>query len=522
MSMNKQVTRVAELLFKQKVNKSLLTDGLTLPVMVQDKMFQCLGAPLEKGQQCTIQIRIENDVYEASVTNVNLKEETSKRTVIQIRYSSHSPISERLNQEFPVTSHIVKNGDKSTKIPVPEDKQEWVYVYATGRKTLLFKCYTDKDKTISVPDAVTEIKEYIAARGFTYDDGVIENFYLSLKSKPFVILAGTSGTGKTRLVKLFAEAIDAWYQQISVRPDWSDSSDLLGHVDLNGHFVPGPLLAYIRAAIDDPDHPYILCLDEMNLAQVEYYLSDILSVMETREWTKDGHIVTDLLVNEFYYGGDQAAYEKYGDIYLPDNLYLVGTVNMDETTFAFSRKVLDRANTIEFSYVNLIPPERNHSSVPARLHLNNDFLKTNYLILNECPVEDTHVYDYCFTLQQINQILQKANAHVGYRVRDEIVFYLLQNDAAALLTKQQAMDYEIMQKILPRIQGSSASIKTMLGELFKICAGNYEEYQTQDSDMSAKMMKVVENGSCTYPRSAEKIAFMVRRLEEDGFTAYWL
>ena len=103
---------------------------------------------------------------------------------------------------------------------------------------------------------------------------------VSLKSKPFVILAGTSCTGKTRLVRLFAEAIGATsangrYCQVAVRPDWSDSTDLFGHVDLNGNFVPGAILPFLKAAKDDSKHPYILCLDEMNLARVEYYMSDL-------------------------------------------------------------------------------------------------------------------------------------------------------------------------------------------------------------------------------------------------------
>ena len=97
---------------------------------------------------------------------------------------------------------------------------------------------------MTVREKMAIIEAYIKAKGFTYDRGLIENFYLSLKSKPFVILAGTSGTGKTRLVRLFAEAIGATkengrYEQVAVRPDWSDSTDLFGHVDLNGKFIPG-------------------------------------------------------------------------------------------------------------------------------------------------------------------------------------------------------------------------------------------------------------------------------------------
>ena len=123
--------------------------------------------------------------------------------------------------------------------------------------------------------------------------------------------------------------------------------------------------------------------------------------------------------------------------------------------------------------------------------------------------------------QEMNIILQKANAHVGYRVRDEIAFYMLNNKNAELLNRNEAFDNEIMQKILPRIQGSSAAVKNMLCELFKRCAGEYESYQTESDDISSKMFKAAQKSDCKYRKSAEKIAYMVRRFEEDGFTAYW-
>ncbi len=381
------------------------------------------------------------------------------------------------------------------------------------------------EEELTIKETINRIKNYIEAKGFSYADGLIENFYLSLKSKPFVILAGTSGTGKTRLVRLFAEAVGAntnngRYKMVSVRPDWSDSSDLFGHVDLNGKFVPGAIIDFVKRAELDNSHPYFLCLDEMNLARVEYYLSDFLSVIETRDF-QAGHIVSEPLVSGTYYGSDSSAAGKYGTVPFPENLYVVGTVNMDETTFPFSRKVLDRANTIEFSFVDLMPPAEWAPAVPAPLNLSNSFLKTEYLLLAQCADQQESVNAYCVELQKLNRILQQANAHVGYRVRDEVTFYLLNNKTADLLPKNQAMDNEIIQKILPRIQGSSASVKNMLCELFKVCAGDYEGQNTE-SDLSAKMMKVAQKSDCKYPKSAQKIAFMVRRFEEDGFTSYWL
>ena len=381
------------------------------------------------------------------------------------------------------------------------------------------------EKELTTKETIQNIKNYIASEGFSYEDGLIENFYLSLKSKPFVILAGTSGTGKTRLVKLFAEAIGATsdngrYQMVSVRPDWSDSTDLFGHVDLNGHFIPGAIIDFVKNAEQHRDQPYILCLDEMNLARVEYYLSDFLSVVETRDFDEQGIIETVPLVPENYYGSDKDAAEKYGKVILPENLYVVGTVNMDETTFPFSKKVLDRANTIEFSYVDLLPQIVTEQNVSA-LNLSNQFLKTKFLILQQCRNEADAVEQYCTELKTINEILQKANSHIGYRIRDEIIFYLLNNKVANLISDNDAFDNEILQKILPRIQGSSASIKNMLCELFKFCAGDYEGYQTE-TDISAKMLRRAENPDCKYKKSAKKIAFMVRRYEEDGFTSYWL
>lgn len=385
------------------------------------------------------------------------------------------------------------------------------------------------EEELTIKNTIMQINNYIASKGFTYEQGLIENFYLSLKSKPFVILAGTSGTGKTRLVKLFAEAVGATpengrYKMVSVRPDWSDSSDLFGHVDLNGNFVPGAIIDFVKKAELDGSYPYFLCLDEMNLARVEYYLSDILSVIETRDF-KDGRIQSSPLVDRTYYGADTAAAGRYGTVLLPENLYIIGTVNMDETTFPFSRKVLDRANTIEFSFVDLMPNfETVTLNSPQALNLHNTFLKTEFLLLSQCSEESESVSGYCLELQKINKILQQANAHVGYRVRDEIIFYLLNNKKYGLLSEEQAMDNELMQKILPRIQGSSLSVKTMLCELFKLCAGDYDGYQVQNDNVSDKMSKALRdtNRKIKYRHSAEKIELMIRRFEEDGFTSYWL
>lgn len=404
-----------------------------------------------------------------------------------------------------------------------------LYDALTEFDILRFLPEKEGEDELDIKETIKLIKDYIASNGFSYNDDLIENFYLSLKSKPFVILAGTSGTGKTRLVKLFAEAIGATeendrYKLVSVRPDWSDSSDLFGHINLQNEFVDGEITEFISNAIKHKNEPYFLCLDEMNLARVEYYLSDYLSIIESRKRVDD-EIKTNVILKASF------TKEKYTDLYLPENLYVIGTVNMDETTFPFSKKVLDRANTIEFSYVDLVP-EFTEIEEHEALELGNEFLKTKYVVLRK-DIEETdqdYVKNVSEKLQEINEILVDANAHVGYRVRDEIAFYMLNNLKTGLLSEEEAFDNEIMQKILPRIQGSGKATQDLLIRLFKKFAGN--ESGISEDKSWIEMKKYIEpekdeagnvkKSKCTYPKSAEKICYMMRRLEEDGFTSYWI
>lgn len=444
------------------------------------------------GENRAIKLVFDNVEYNGKISN-----ESSDRRRVRIFWNSE------LGNVF---KNLRTDDTIATFIKIAESTYE---VRLTGGE--------EEVSELSIKESMELIKEYIASKGFSYDDELIENFYLSLKSKPFVILAGTSGTGKTRLVRLFAEAIGANYKLVSVRPDWSDSSDLFGHVNLKGEFVPGAIIDYIHEAAkpENINIPYFLCLDEMNLARVEYYLSDFLSIIETRH-REDGRVVTDEIIL------DKAASVTYGKVILPENLYVIGTVNMDETTFPFSKKVLDRANTIEFSYVDLVPDFSEALKVAEAQNCKNDFLKTDYItLMSDTATEDRQfVSDICLELQEINEILQHAQAHIGYRVRDEIVFYMLNNKKAELLDTNLAFDNEIMQKILPRIQGSSASIKDMLCELFKKCAGDYTGLS--QASVSEQMQVYVETKDCKYKKSAEKICYMMRRFEEDGFTSYWL
>ncbi|WP_242248143.1 MrcB family domain-containing protein [Bacillus cereus group sp. BfR-BA-01523] len=367
--------------------------------------------------------------------------------------------------------------------------------------------YERKEVYLDQQSIIDHVSSYIQSKGFFYEKKDLINFFLSLKTKPFVILSGISGTGKTKIVQWFAESLGATEENgqftlIPVRPDWSDSSDLLGYVNLQGEFQERPLIKVLENADANPNRPYFVVLDEMNLARVEYYFSDFLSVIESRKW-KDGKIVTSPVLPE-------SITNKH--LTIPSNVYIIGTVNMDETTHPLSKKVLDRANTIEFNTVNLdyfnflMDIEEKEAEI-----VSNRSLATEYLHLKECFKENEDlVRNISNILIEINKTLESVGAQVGYRIRDEICFYMAYNEKGKLLSFDEALDYQIYQKILPRLAGSDGRTEEVLKQLYVLCAN--EEYDSGNNDASY----------AKYPRSANKLSYMLRRFEYDGFTSFWI
>jgi 5-methylcytosine-specific restriction protein B len=378
------------------------------------------------------------------------------------------------------------------------------------------------NKEIIMVKKIQNLKDYINSKGFIYTNKDLSNFYLSLKTKPFVILAGTSGTGKSKLVRLFAEAIGATkdngrFNMISVKPDWNDSTELLGYKNINEEFVPGKLTNIIHEAsmTENKDKPYFICLDEMNLARVEYYLSDYLSLIESREVSHSGEIITDNLFSKDYLGEDS----PYSNLCIPENIYIVGTVNMDDTTFAFSRKVLDRANTIEFSDVDLDALDFSDEECES-INVDNSFLRTSFLNIKDAlNSDDKFVRAINSKVKDINEILELGNKKFGYRVRDEIVFYMLENKINNLLSEDEAFDFQIMQKILPTITGSELLIKDTLIKLFNYCSTNDKEISATGEYIKNCETELKSN-RIKYKKSAKKILMMLRGYE-DGFTSFW-
>lgn len=379
-------------------------------------------------------------------------------------------------------------------------------------------------------------------------------FITAIKSKPFLLLAGISGTGKSRIVRELARA--CWdvgstdfkaqkpknFEMVQVKPNWHDSSELIGYVsrigaDKDGNsvvFVAGDFLRFVAKAWENPEIPYFLCLDEMNLAPVEQYFAEYLSVIESRKADENGNISTDPILksDEQWYFNLTAQLTHKEDIRtqfnaegicIPQNLIVVGTVNMDETTFSFSRKVLDRAMTIEMNEVNL------KGGLDTRHEMIGKLGKTE--LIGE-TVEGIDVYsdfqnvcdialDY---LQGINDKLEGTPFKVAYRTRNEVLLYVVNNlpynkDSKGNTLSQdfviaRALDEITNMKILSRIEGdetkASASFldgleNTIKTGLVTVCPNLFEEGEGKKAYVSVSLAKLTE---------------MKNRLTS-GYTSFW-
>jgi hypothetical protein len=378
-----------------------------------------------------------------------------------------------------------------------------------------------KETKAKIKYILNYVHQFISSKGFRFSYEEVANFYLSQKTKPFVILAGISGTGKTQLPRMFAKALgmkENQVIQIPVRPDWTDGSDLLGYTGLDEEFKPKELTLAILEARKVPEKPYFFILDEMNLARVEHYFSDFLSIIETRRWSNN-KIVTDPILRKEALDKAKNA-ERFSDLRWPENLYLIGTVNMDETTHAFSRKVLDRANSIEMNEVNLDWLENSRKTVEPYNGVDNTFFGTKFLGSIDLTIEQKNsIRAEIDLLKEVNEILKIADLHFAYRVRDEVAFYLILNQEYGLMDPKVAMDFQLVQKVLPRIHGSSERVQTVLLKLFNLLEGT--DFRTDSFEYDQLEEKISEE-TLKYPRASKKIKFMLKRYEDDRFTSFWL
>lgn len=352
--------------------------------------------------------------------------------------------------------------------------------------------------------------------GLIFDRLLVTRFVGSLLTKPFAILTGLSGSGKTMLAHAFARWIcldKSQYCLVPVGADWTNREQLLGYPNAlkqNEYVDPenGVLKMLINAG-KNPHLPYFLILDEMNLSHVERYFADFLSVMESK-----GDI--SLHSYEAEIGGIPAKLK------LPSNLFIIGTVNIDETTNMFSPKVLDRANTIEFR-VNMDEMEnflKNVSEVKMDF-LNGkgaataaDFLKN----ASNREFKSVNSEEINKELVKFFGELRKSGAEFGYRSATEILRLI--NNLSVLdstLGVSAMIDIAIMQKLLPKLHGSRRKLCPVLETLGGFCLLPGSSFL---NDVIEKADFDYKGANVKYPLSIEKIARMYRGAVDNGFASF--
>ena len=422
--------------------------------------------------------------------------------------------------------------------------------------------------------------------GFTEQKGeVMDNRVLAaIRTKPFILLAGISGTGKSRMVRQLARGLCPRYKAgttedhpfyneqkpgnfeiIPVRPNWHDSTELMGYESRIGspEFIIKPFVEFLVKAWMNPDIPFFLCLDEMNLAPVEQYFAEYLSAIESRKAVNGGgrdYFKTDVVVKmgvaetawddhgnsvlhnaleklfapykdasgnlDVWASHVREVFTKDGGVSIPQNLVVMGTVNMDETTCSFSRKVLDRAMSFELNDVS-------DMYAPANLAGEGDYefasinvaaAKCSLLTGKEAYDKNTAYGDKILKyLETVNLYLEGTQFKIAYRSRNEIMIYCVERTNGGIVELRQALDEATSMKILSRIEGDDQKFasfdlkgfrKTIVKGLLAI-----DNPSVQDSDVEdfLKDESKVKASPC-----ASKLGHMIDELSHGaGVVSYW-
>lgn len=523
-------------LCQKNVDKSVLWDGMTLLVECTDKVFEVLGKTMERGDNEKITVIINNKKFDAKFYALASNK-------VQIRYAGGSPISKETREVFADATPKLINSDGSA-VKKGAKVNDYINIFGLNSTTYMYDCHFQL--------TAEDYKRY--EENFSY--------LAAAKTKPFLILGGFSGTGKSQKVKELAyltcpDVDDLQHGQdpgnyclISVKPNWHDSTELLGYYsNIGKKYVVTDFIKFLVKAMRYPLIPFYVCMDEMNLAPVEEYFAEYLSVLESRK-VQDRQVVSGALLSKDVFK-DDAIFEaldltseddsikeslKTNGLCLPQNIVVIGTVNMDDTTNSFSRKVIDRAMTFETKIENI--------SQDLYFSLDNDVLEYKNIICPERFIcdevrvqnllkEDTP--DFSLSTEEkenqsqfitfINEV-NKAMGHgknydkkeglgvspfqISYRVLNEAVLYY--RSLKVLYAEEAIFDKVfndiLMMKILPRIEGEQDRAKKPLEGLQQ-----FVSLRMGDDETKKRLWK----------DSADKIAYMLRPFDKggDGFTTFW-
>lgn len=408
-------------------------------------------------------------------------------------------------------------------------------------------------------------------------------YFTAIRTKPFMLLAGISGTGKSRIVRKLAQATvtedlqrkydskykckdfsqDRWrlhsptnFCLIQVKPNWHNSMDVIGYLSNvpEPHYVFTPFVNFVIKAWQNPGIPFFLCLDEMNLAPVEEYFAEFLSAIESR--SKENNVYeTDPIIKPFNEFGNKASVDMIHELNsalgfelgnqleeqlrtkgltLPENLIVIGTVNMDETTFSFSRKVLDRAMSVEMNDVDY--DGFLHGTTDDELKEIVDQMHTDrldkLLVDRHIEAQDviSHLGDDANTavnyLKQINTLLDGTQFKLGYRAANEALIYIQSAKDFGVGSLEEILDSFTLMKILSRLEGDTTKLRLTIEDNeqqlkdAQINTGKAEEHG-ELSILTALRYIIESNLGRTQLNSIKKLDSMIHQLARDHFVSFW-
>ena len=451
-------------------------------------------------------------ISETSSPENDWKDIDSKQTINEYFETNFSKKPDRYGSSYIYQVYDVNK--LPSKDILESDLENIINIYKNQMKGVQSKTQTVTAKHTE-NFSVIQLQSYISQSGLVFSNTLINRFVASLLTKPFVLLTGLSGSGKTKIAQSFARWIsenESQYKIIPVGSDWTNREPLLGYpngLKFDEYILPdsGALRLIIEASKEKNQHkPYFLILDEMNLSHVERYFADFLSVMESDE---------EIMLYSGARRESSDGIKVPGKISWPQNLFVIGTVNIDETTYMFSPKVLDRANTIEFRIDDnniksfLEQPSKIDLSV---LDSKGATMAQHFLELaKDNQIEQDEVYTETF-VKFFNE-LKKIGAEFGYRTAIEMLLLIKKLNTVGKFTKEQSIDIALMQKLLPKLHGSRSKISKVLDALIILCLEDGVTFSIAKSDE-------VKPEEILYSIAFEKLVRMYRNALDNGFTSY--
>lgn len=364
-------------------------------------------------------------------------------------------------------------------------------------------------------DEIAALRGYLEQRGHLISLEELASLFLLSAARGWTVLAGPSGTGKSSIVRLLAEAFQGTFVDVQVKRHWTSSDEVLGYYSETAReWVPGPLYPAILEAEDDGSLHFVR-FDEMNLAPPEYYAAELLSAGEA--WTREGDKVVSARVQLPPVPPEKAPRAPR----LTNAVMLFGTLNVDETTQPLSPKMLDRSAVVTFEQVDFasLPQFEDTPNPPALPRLTEVILgRPRDLVMLGGRLDPA-------LLEQVTPLLMAIDAYtaplgypLGYRQRDGLLIALSlwkETDLNVVLSPDAVIDAGVRSMILPKLQGSALGMAQYLRGLAGVLAGE-EGPLEDDVDVMRERLATAK-----HPRSVEKIISMIEQLTVLGYFGYW-